>query len=510
MKSKRYAIITLFFLLITAVLAACGGSEAETVTVEVTRVVTETVEIEGETVEVTVIVSESEIVEVEPVEEAAEEELSEEVDDGFAATGSEDLTGDGAPPPDTGPKVASTRTSTESADADGLSAAEPEAEADLRSADAESEVASVVEAIDTTDVVEESIDVDLPLDQNSRLTAGEVDDNANWDDYLLYLRNYSGASIIELDISERHQILVTDSQGNPVLGARIGIEANGEEVMVLRTHSNGRSLFFPHMLSPNIQADSYTLNVLLNGITETITIQANDSQREWTISHSGADQQQSMTQLDIMFLIDATGSMADEINQLKENIRAIAAQIDALPAQPNVRFGMVTYRDIEDDYLYNVTDFTPDVEQFATALANVEAAGGGDYPEDLNEALSRAIHQPEWRVENSVSLIFLVADAPPHLDYGQQNHYGVEVLEAAERGIKIFPIASSGLDSQGEYVFRQLAQISEGRFIFLTYGAEGAGSVGTETDLNVSDYTVSSLDGLVVQIVEEELAFLLR
>lgn len=508
MKRKRYALITLFFLLITAVLAACGGAQTEPVTVEVTRIVTETVEVEGETVEVTIIVTETEIIEVAP-EEGAEEELSEEaVGDDFSATSSEDLTGDGAPPPDTGPKVASTRTSTEGADI----AAEPEAEADLRSADADSEAASVaeVEIIEATDAIEESVAVDLPLDQNSRLTAGEVDDNANWDDYLLYLRNYSGASIIELDISERHQILVTDSQGNPVLGARIGIVANGEEVMVLRTHSNGRSLFFPRMLPPSNQSDSYTLNILLNGITESMTIQAGGSQREWTISHSGADQQQAVTQLDIMFLVDATGSMADEINQLKENIRAIAAQIDDLPAQPNVRFGMVTYRDRGDDYLFNVTDFTPDVEQFAAALANVEAGGGGDYPEDLNEALSRAIHEPEWRVENSVSLIFLVADAPPHLDYGQQNHYGVEVLEAAERGIKIFPIASSGLDSQGEYVFRQLAQISAGRFIFLTYGAEGAGSTGTETDLNVSDYTVSSLDALVVQIVEEELAFLLR
>jgi len=122
--------------------------------------------------------------------------------------------------------------------------------------------------------------------------------------------------------------------------------------------------------------------------------------------------------------------------------------------------------------------------------------------------LSDAIHQPEWRVNNTVSLIFLVADAPPHLDYGQQNHYAVEMLQAAQRGIKIYPVASSGLDSQGEYIFRQLAQATGGRFIFLTYGASGPGSTGTETEFEVSDYTVSSLDTLVVKIVEEELAHL--
>jgi hypothetical protein len=138
----------------------------------------------------------------------------------------------------------------------------------------------------------------------------------------------------------------------------------------------------------------------------------------------------------------------------------------------------------------------------------VYADGGGDYPEDLNTALANAIHEPEWRVEETVSLIFLVADAPPHLDYDQQNHYAVEMLNAAERGIKIYPIASSGLDSQGEYIFRQMAQATGGRFIFLTYGAGGPGSTGTETDFEVSDYTVASLDALVVKIVEEELAYL--
>jgi uncharacterized protein YegL len=245
-------------------------------------------------------------------------------------------------------------------------------------------------------------------------------------------------------------------------------------------------------------------------MVESFTILAGDSQREWFVSYSNAGRRASSAQLDVLFLIDATGSMADEIDQLKENIQAISAQIDALPARPAVRFGLVTYRDHGDEYVTRLTDFTPNVEQFAEILAGVFADGGGDYPEDLNEALSRAVHEPEWRIEDTVSLIFLVADAPPHLDYGQQDHYAIEMMEAAERGIKIFPIASSGLDTQGEYIFRQLAQVTGGRFIFLTYGSEGPGSTGTETDFEVSDYTVSSLDALVVKIVEEELSFLTR
>ena len=486
----------ILLLVLTAVLVAC---QAEVITetiiqeVEVTRVVTETVVEEGEAVEVTKVVTQIEEVEVtrevllEPQATAAPE----------MAAGSEVLVGAAPSVPDSGAKVEEPRSGpTVSTRADDTS----ELAIESRSEGESGEVAP------GDDVAVEP--VGLPLDQNSRLTAGEVDDNAGWDDYLLYLRDYGGAAVIEVNVSERHQIWVRDNRENPLLGAQVDLLANGQLVTTLRTHSDGRVYFFPHAY--DIEAEEYTVNVQFNGVTESFIIPGGTLQREWFVTHSGGDQATFAAKLDVLFLIDATGSMADEINQLKENIRAISAQIEALPAQPDVRFGMVTYRDRGDAYVTQTFDFTPDVAEFAEILAEVEADGGGDYPEDLNEALSQAIHNVEWRVDGTVSLIFLVADAPPHLDYEQENHYAFEVLGAAQRGVKIYPIASSGLDEQGEYVFRQLAQFTGGRFIFLTYGAEGPGSTGTETDLNVSDYTVSSLDQLVVRIVEEELAHLVR
>ncbi|MCP4427774.1 MAG: VWA domain-containing protein [Chloroflexi bacterium] len=467
MTIKRLTLTIILALLITAFLVACSGAET---------------------------VTEEPAAEMPAGGEAAPE----------SAAGSE-RSGDAPPPPADGRKVEVTRVATEGVVEE--SAAEESlvaGETDAAPASAPMATAPAAELSDRAETT--TVDTDLSLDQNSRLTAGEVDDNAQWDDYLLYLREYSGAAVMRVDVSERHQIIVQDSQGAPVLGARIGIEINGQETAVLRTHSDGRAYFFPRAF--DVQADEYVVNVQVNGAVENFVIPTSGSQREWFVTHPAADQLQAGTRLDVLFLIDATGSMADEINQLKENIRAISAQIDALPSQPDVRFGMVAYRDRGDAYTARVFDFTPNVEDFAADLAWVTADGGGDYPEDLNEALSRAVHEPEWRVEGTVSLIFLVADAPPHLDYGQQNHYAVEMIEAAERGIKIYPIASSGLDSQGEYIFRQLAQVTGGRFIFLTYGSEGPGSTGTETDFEVSDYTVSSLDALVVKIVEEELSHL--
>jgi hypothetical protein len=488
--------LRILLLVLMAFLVACGAQDAiETVIqeVEVTRVVTETVVEEGEVVEVTRVVTQIEVVEV-TRELLVESEATAAPE---TAAGSEVLVGAAPPAPGDGAKVEEPRSgSTPSTGADETS----ELAIESRSEGESAEVAPVNEV-----TVER---LALPLDQNSRLTAGEVDDNVAWDDYLLYLRDYEGAAVIEVDVSERHQIWVRDNRENPLLGAQVDLLANGQTVTTLRTHSDGRVYFFPRAY--NIEAEEYTVNVQFNGVTESIVIPAGSLQREWFVAHSGGDQATFTAKLDLLFLLDATGSMADEINQLKDNIQAISAQIDALPAQPDVRFGLVIYRDRGDAYVTQTFDFTPDVAEFTEILAQVEADGGGDYPEDLNEALSQAIHNVGWRVDGTVSLIFLVADAPPHLDYEQENHYAFEMLGTAQRGIKIYPIASSGLDGQGEYVFRQLAQFTGGRFIFLTYGAEGPGSTGTETDLNVSDYTVSSLDQLVVRIVQEELAYLVR
>jgi hypothetical protein len=216
--------------------------------------------------------------------------------------------------------------------------------------------------------------------------------------------------------------------------------------------------------------------------------------------------------LDVLFLVDATGSMEDEIDKLKTSISQIAAQIDALPSQPDVRFAMVTYRDRGDAYVTRINDFWPDVDVFQSELNKVRAQGGGDYPESLNEALHRAIWDVAWRDSEAVRLIFLLGDAPPHLDYEQDYAYDLEMVEAVRRGIKIIPIASSGLDDQGEYIFRQLAQFTMGRFVFLTYREAGqpASGSGRETDHNIEpqDYSVDLLDHLIVRLVTQELAAL--
>ena len=208
------------------------------------------------------------------------------------------------------------------------------------------------------------------------------------------------------------------------------------------------------------------------------------------------------TQLDLLFLIDATGSMGDEIAKLKASMADVADQIARLPEQPDVRYGLVAYRDLGDSYVVQHSDFTADLGRFQRSLSKLRADGGGDEPESLNEALNTAVHGMSWRSEDTVRMVVLVADAPPHLDYDWQPFsYETDVVEAVRRGIKLFPVGASGLSVDGEYIFRQLAQFTGGKFVFLTYadGSNPKSGPGVETDHDVDNYSVETLDRLIVR-----------
>ncbi|MCJ7824186.1 MAG: VWA domain-containing protein [Anaerolineales bacterium] len=349
---------------------------------------------------------------------------------------------------------------------------------------------------------EKSMDSPERPDQYGPMRAGSVDDNAEWDDYLIYRLRFSesGLPVHDLDVTERHTIRVTDADGRPILGAVVTIsDANGRELSRLQTTSDGRALFFPNAID-GADVQSYFILAEKDGQEAALEIDGETRQHNLTLdAHTATDP----IRLDVLFLIDATGSMSDEIQQLKDNMISVSERIHALPSAPNVRFGMTIYRDRDDLFVSRTFDFTTDIQAFTDELADVVAEGGGDYPESLNEGLHNALQLPEWRVEETVSLIFLIADAPPHLDYSQDFDYAQEIFTAAENGIKIFPLASSGLDDQGEYIFRQLAQVTGGKFLFLTYGA--GGGPGDDTTHHVDDYSVLSLDDLVVKMVEEEL-----
>jgi uncharacterized protein YegL len=341
------------------------------------------------------------------------------------------------------------------------------------------------------------------------VTAGMVDDNADFGEYLAYRQRHAGLPVRERDVAERYLLEVTDASGHPVHDAEVAVQRPGlaEPVMWARTDTAGRVWLHPRAFLPG--ADERTLGVAVRkgSMHSRALLMRGQSNAVQVRLGSVAAQP---VRLDLVFLIDATGSMGDEIAKLKASMRAMAQQIAQLPSQPDVCWGLVSYRDRGDAYLTRTHDFTDDLGAFQQQLAGVQAHGGGDTPEALNEALHEAVHRMSWR-QQAARMVVLVADAPPHLGYGGPQ-YDRDMQAALAKGIKLFAVGASGLDPVGEYIYRQMAQYTAGRFVFLTYreARDPSSGPGTQTTHDVTQYSVQTLDRLVVRLVSDELARLKR
>src|SRR5262249_46369168 len=135
-----------------------------------------------------------------------------------------------------------------------------------------------------------------------------------------------------------------------------------------------------------------------------------------------------------------------------------------------IRVGLVEYKDKSDTFVTKVYPLTSDVKSLSSSIAQISADGGGDTPEDVDAGLSVAVSQMQWNSKAVGRLPFLIADAPPPLDYTDETPYGQSAKTAAAKGIKIFTVAASGMDAQGQAVFRQIAQVTGGTNMFVLRG----------------------------------------
>ncbi|MEZ5247323.1 MAG: VWA domain-containing protein [Acidimicrobiales bacterium] len=354
--------------------------------------------------------------------------------------------------------------------------------------------------------------IEPPID-DSPLRAGSIDDGDDVDAYLDYRARIidSGIDVRELDLRDSTVFTVVGNNGLPVLDAVIELwdptvdRAVEAPIVTLRTTADGSVRFAPGAMAEG--SDALVAVVRVGDTSVDVEFERGAPSVDVTVDAPGGVD--GSVPLDIHFVLDATGSMGDEISRLRDNMTSVATQIAALPSAPDVRFGMTVYRDEGDLFVTRTFDLTDDLQSFLDALADVQADGGGDYPEALDEALADALDKPAWRRDGAVELVFLIADAPPQIDRAVQQPSSASAIAAAEAGVKIFPVAASGTDDQAEYVMRELAFVTGGRFVFLSYGVDGSSTAtGDRTDITADDYDELPLDALVVRLVQDELSAL--
>jgi uncharacterized protein YegL len=169
--------------------------------------------------------------------------------------------------------------------------------------------------------------------------------------------------------------------------------------------------------------------------------------------------------VEVAFVLDTTGSMAGLIEGAKRKIWSIATSILDQNPDAEIRMGLVAYRDIGDDYVTRTYDLTTDIQDLYGNLLQVKAQGGGDWPESVNEALDVAINKLQWsKGDDARRIVFLVGDAPPHMDYAQDTKYETTMKVAQQKDIIVNAVLAGGARDT-ERVWRDVAQRGDGRFI---------------------------------------------
>ncbi len=189
--------------------------------------------------------------------------------------------------------------------------------------------------------------------------------------------------------------------------------------------------------------------------------------------------------VEVVFVLDTTGSMGGLIHAAKEKIWSIASTLAQAQQAPEISIGLVAYRDRGDAYVTQVVDLNRDLDSMYAKLMDFAAEGGGDGPEAVNEALDAAIHRMSWSQDRSTyKVVFLVGDAPPHMDYQGGVQYPRVIADAAAKGIVVNTIQCGSM-SETVAPWQHIASLGSGRY-FTVEQAGSAVAIATPFDSQIA------------------------
>jgi hypothetical protein len=169
--------------------------------------------------------------------------------------------------------------------------------------------------------------------------------------------------------------------------------------------------------------------------------------------------------VEVAFVLDTTGSMGGLIEGAKRKIWSIATAIVDSNPDADIRMGLVAYRDVGDEYVTKEFELTNDIQDLYANLLELKARGGGDWPESVNEALDVAVNKMKWTDGSDIRrIVFLVGDAPPHMDYDQDTKYPLTLKVARQKDIIVNAVLAGNAPDTAR-VWRDIAQNGNGRFI---------------------------------------------
>ena len=334
--------------------------------------------------------------------------------------------------------------------------------------------------------------------QGGLVTAGEWNDLNNWDFYqkTLMKEPFKGFPD-DWQMYTNHRIAVAITAKNkPAANATVTLFRNDTPIWTAKTDNLGRAELWVGAFQKEKELNPTLLRLKVN--------------EQWVSTAAISETQVNRIALDetlpsptnlvqIAFMVDATGSMGDELEFLKMDLKKVINEVQKTNTQLKISTATVFYRDEGDEYVVKHSPFTEDINQTTEFISQQRADGGGDFPEAVDKALVQ-LNQLQWQPEARTRIAFLVLDAPPHNKPAVISSIQYSVKTAAASGIKLIPVVASGIDKTTEFLMRFIAMYTNGTYVFIT---DHSGIGNKHLEPSVGEYQVEKLSDLMVRLIKK-------
>lgn len=337
-----------------------------------------------------------------------------------------------------------------------------------------------------------------PPDDGSQpfvLTAGEWNDNENWG-FFTNLVHTGRITFPSYGLDPVHKMQVTVKNGETPAANQNVTLLDGETVIwKAKTDKSGTAyLFYP---ADNRETKRYTLrtdgaeDTVCEVPADTASQQGGTSVPQLSYTVDTANASVSYQKTEVMFILDTTGSMGDEITYLQKDFSAIAGEV----ADENMTFSVNFYKDEGDTYVTRCNPFTDDITAVQSTLNQEYADGGGDSPEAVAQILDEVITNGSWSADTN-KIAFLIFDAPPHSGSAEEEKLLTAACSAAEQGIHLVPVVASNAERETELFGRALAIMTNSSYVFLT---DDSGIGEAHLEPIIGNYQVELLHDIIVR-----------
>lgn len=346
-------------------------------------------------------------------------------------------------------------------------------------------------------------DPDEYVPQAGQISASEWNDLKNYDFWLglfasgqdskdgLFAEHFAKGYF---DTLNRIEVVIKNGE-EKVSGVKVELLADNQKVLYKAvSNAIGKAYLFP---SANEVETIKQIGITINNKTtyHDYTYSKETNVVEYDINQTTTKEKT----IEIMFVVDTTGSMGDEIRYLKAEIDYVIGEVKETHQEVEIRLALLFYRDLGDEYVTRYFDFSTDIEEQKKNLAAQNANGGGDWEEAVDVALEEAVAK-NWSEKNTTKILVHVLDAPPHYQEDIMIKYHDAIRTASEKGIRMIPVASSGIDKYTEYLLRNEAMMTGGTYTYIT---NHSGIGGEHIEATVGETAVEYLNMMLIRIITE-------